>query len=450
MQKMLSGMFIYEDRDERPVIQSDLDTQTLIIRASAQQLEQIHRTLASYGESTDEQAGPESRIRRVVVGARDAETIANKAAQILEDDAEFRSSIRVVIPGDSSSQQSKTQSSASSEEQASENVSPKKQRQTDRSRKAKTIRPEDVTDQGKMNPFRARAAQLTGNNPAKQSPKRRPRVNIEAHGDQLFMYSDDTSALDEVEATVRDLIRQMPERTTWTVFYLRVAEASEVASRLYDLTIDYDSFTGTGSLTYSPSDLEQSLRIVPDERTNSIFVSGPTDTVAQIEGLLEYLDADDVPETFRERKPHTIFVEHADVNEVAEMLQDLYKDYLTDPAIEARKVAAKANPKVSSPRPQPRSEPASKSPGVRLTIAVDTRTNELLVSCNEQLFREIVKVVEERDQAVSDSVPTVQVIPITSELPANVVEMLEGMSPKIKAEIVAASELEAVKKKARK
>jgi hypothetical protein len=66
------------------------------------------------------------------------------------------------------------------------------------------------------------------------------------------------------------------------------------------------------------------------------------------------------------------------------------------------------------------------------------------------LFREIVKVVEERDQAVSDSVPTVQVIPITSELPANVVEMLEGMSPKIKAEIVAASELEAVKKKTRK
>jgi type II secretory pathway component GspD/PulD (secretin) len=454
MQRMLTGMFIYEDRDQRPVIQSDLDTQTLIIRADARQLEQIHRTLASYGESTDEQAVAESRVRRVVVGARDAETIADKAARILEDDSDFRHSIRVVIPGQSASEDSKTQSSASASDGALEDNSPKKQRQRETSRKAKTIRPEDVTGRGTKNAFGTRAVQLTGNNPAdrapKQTAKRRPRVNIEAHGDELFMYSDDASALDEVEATVRDLIRQMPERTTWTVFYLRVAEASEVASRLYDLTIDYDSFTSTSSLTYSSSELEQMLRIVPDERTNSIFVSGPTETVTQIEGLLEYLDADDVPESFRERKPHSILVEHADVNEVAEMLRDLYKDFLTDPAIEAKKAAAQANPKLAAQRPQPRTLPTSKSPGVRLTIAVDTRTNELLVSCNEQLFREIVKVVEERDKAVVDTEPTVQVMPLTSELPANVVEMLEGMSPKIKAEIVDASELEAAKKKARK
>src|SRR5690606_37685490 len=71
------------------------------------------------------------------------------------------------------------------------------------------------------------------------------------------------------------------------------------------------------------------------------------------------------------------------------------------------------------------------SPGVRMTLAVDTRTNELIVSCDEPLFREVESIVRQRDMAARDTQPTVQLLPIRATTPPELVDILQDLSPKV-------------------
>ena len=64
-----------------------------------------------------------------------------------------------------------------------------------------------------------------------QTPKPRASISIEVRGDELLVYSGDPESLDDVESTIRDLRRQMPDQTRWTVLYLRVAGAEQAATK---------------------------------------------------------------------------------------------------------------------------------------------------------------------------------------------------------------------------
>jgi hypothetical protein len=252
-------------------------------------------------------------------------------------------------------------------------------------------------------------------------------VSIEVHGDEIVVYSGDTESLDAVEATIRELIRQIPAVTRWTIFYLKVADAETASLKLMNLMSDslYPASQDLGLLDERP----EPPRIVPDKRTNAIFFSGSDAEVAEAERFLEHIDATEVPGSFLNREPHSIAVQYANVEQIAELLKSLYKDYLTDPVVERLKVDAERRSS-SSTRP---SIDITESPGIRLTIAVDGQTGELLVACNDQLFQEIKAVVQQRDLAVRDSQPTVEFMRVSKGIPSNIVDMLGGMSDKISA-----------------
>lgn len=125
------------------------------------------------------------------------------------------------------------------------------------------------------------------------------------------------------------------------------------------------------------------------------------------------------------------------MNEIAKLLSSLYKDYLVDPVAEQLKSkSGRDEDNTSQVKATLAIIASGDSPGVRLTLAVDNKTGALLVACNDQLFKEIEAVVNQRDLAVRDSDPTVEFIPITGSTPANLVELLNAMSPRVSAETI--------------
>lgn len=283
--------------------------------------------------------------------------------------------------------------------------------------------------------------------------KRKPRVTIEVVGDNLVT-TGDPEAREEVEERINEVMQSMPVKTTWTVFYLRSSTALEASSMLSQLMPE-NVVTGTGSsssggsssIMDSLSSLSGKLvdmtglgsatngdvlRIIPDERTNSLFVSGPQSKVRDVENMLKIIDASEVPESLRDRIPRTIPVKHADVRQVAEMVREVFKDYMEDPR-QAQMRGAGGNPFAAMLMGGAASNNSrgARNQGIRLTLAVDTTTSELIVSCDEALFHEIEGVVADRDKAAKDVEPTVRIVALDDANRAVVQQALQSMNPKI-------------------
>jgi hypothetical protein len=74
----------------------------------------------------------------------------------------------------------------------------------------------------------------------------------------------------------------------------------------------------------------QRLQVIPDTRSNALFVNGPAEMVRDIEEMLKVLDAAELPESLRDRVPRMIPVQYADVNEVAQIVRNVYADQMGD------------------------------------------------------------------------------------------------------------------------
>jgi type II secretory pathway component GspD/PulD (secretin) len=156
------------------------------------------------------------------------------------------------------------------------------------------------------------------------------------------------------------------------------------------------------------------LRIVPEIRSNALFVSGPAEQVQQVEQVLKILDSSELPESLRDRVPRMIPVEHADVSEVAAVVENVYKDYTTAPGAQGKGGPQGQNGNMNplallmgGGQPQQDNRPGR---GIRMTIGVDTRTNTLVVSADDALFRQVESLVSALDQAALEANRTVRVI----------------------------------------
>jgi hypothetical protein len=69
--------------------------------------------------------------------------------------------------------------------------------------------------------------------------------------------------------------------------------------------------------------------------------------------------------------------------------------------------------------------------GIRLTLAVDTQANELIVSCNETLFRQIRVLVEQRDVAAAQVQPQIRVIQLDRTNVRDLGIALDGLLPRV-------------------
>lgn len=263
-------------------------------------------------------------------------------------------------------------------------------------------------------------------------------VVVAPSGSNLIIASDDLEALDRLQAMIEALALSAPKRTTWTVFYLRTADATETATMLGHLfpsgsvsqTADPSSGGIMGSLTGGLSSFGSSLmdmtglanlatsnalRIVPEVRSNALYVSGPSDLVRQVEDVLKVLDASELPESMRDRVPRMIPVEHADVDEVSGIIENVYKDYMTAPAAIPGGGGGSGggfNPLAMLMAAGGGGGDAKQKRGIRLTLGVDRRTNSIVVSADESLFRQVEALVKKLDQAALEANRTIRVVTV--------------------------------------
>lgn len=447
MGDLLTSLFENEDRDDRPVITPEFRTRSLVIRATSSQMAEIKKTLAAYGETGSfrtETAGTDtagSRFRKVSVPSGRAEWIANAVKDLMSEDREFGNPIRVVIPGEVSREREPVDSI--------DNESLKTKRgplgESDRGvrvQKSGSVRrvgpPETVFASAEHRTPQSECTVEPAPKAAENTSSDRPRVTIEVQGGELLMYSNDNRALNEIEDTIRELAQQMPARTNWTVFYLQSALAAETAEQLGQLLQDEtDPYVGIGL----PDTAESlalggpSVRIIPDSRTNALFISGPESKIQEADRFLDLLDTNDLPPSLRDRVPHIIPVKHADVNEVAEMVRELFKDYMEDPN-ERRRDDRRGDRRDNNDDRRSRVDvqregDRPRQVGIRLTLAVDARASELVVSCNETLYQQIQEVVDSRDQAAVDTKPQIQIVNLQEENSQSIAESLNALSSKI-------------------
>ncbi|MCX7420630.1 MAG: hypothetical protein NT013_13980 [Planctomycetia bacterium] len=282
-------------------------------------------------------------------------------------------------------------------------------------------------------------------------------ILIVPNGGNLILKSDDEAALDELESLIEMMQEAAPSKSRWTVFYLRSADASETAAmleRLFptssvsssnasssgmlgELTSGMGSMgrtlmNATGLNTLGTSSL--ALRIVPEVRSNALYVSGPAHQVSEVEMMLKVLDASELPDQLRDRAPHFIEVEHAEVEEVAAIVRDVYKDDLTP---EGQQPGQAPNPfamLMGQGGGSNRNNRGGQQPQrtIKLTLGVDTRTNTLIVSASESLFRQIEALVISLDDAARDAKRTVRVVDLGGANPALVQQTLGAMYSKVK------------------
>jgi hypothetical protein len=185
---------------------------------------------------------------------------------------------------------------------------------------------------------------------------------------------------------------------------------------------------GLNSLTQSPT----VLKIIPELRSNSLFVSGPADQVRQVEQMLQVLDADDLPQTLRDRVPRMIPVEHANVAEVANIVKEVYKDLLED----SRQNQSRNNPLAAMMGGGGGGNSrggggGGAAPAIRMTIGVDTQTSNLVVSASDSLFQQVKEMVADLDQAALDARPTVSVMNVSETSSVVLQQALIGLLPNV-------------------
>lgn len=429
---VLSNMFTSEGR-QAPAIQSDPEGRSLLIRGTVDQVAQVKAMLLQLGETgqTAQQNRNRGPVRRIPLSGQDPAKMAETIEQIWNRSHDNK--IRVITP--SSTRQPEVQPPAEGPTTSAPQSSSVDQFQTHFEQKSVV--------NAQLASMQSEKQSAPSTQPAPTEEKKAD-ISIAVVGGELVISSRDEALLDELEDLLANVASQSANQTQWTVFYLKAADAGTIASMLSDFfpnaSIDtvssslssyssgYSSFGSRGSSrggsSFSPTmptSSATSLKVIPDDRTNSLFISGTAAMVSEVEQLLKILDVSEYPGQLSGRLPRMIPVNFADAAMVAEIVKESFRDSLYE-------------------APQQRGGDNNGGGGRaagpalfadRVTIAVDTNTSQIVVSANDQLFQQIKTMVAALDDSARDAKRTIRVIGLENSDPAVVQQTLGALLPKV-------------------
>ncbi len=455
----LRNLFVAEGANA-PTVETDLYGNRIIVKGTALQVDQIKQVLADLGEDGTglKKKGEGGNIRRYSLRGRDPEEFFKYLEQ--EWQASEKTSIRIVVPKKSGP--IKDIKSPSDKVPATEEE-PAPAEKEDSTTQVPTRRSGLRKESGYLPVNRVvdeAAAVADPDTASQQAPgavnppvaDRREStttdgIQIVVDGDELLLLSRDEDALDRLEETMDFLQQSIPFRTKWTVFYLQAADATEAAA-LLEQFIPSSSVTNTTSsssfglssmfspLTESVSDMTglsglganpQTLRIIPDPRSNSLFVTGPQAAVEEAEGFLEVLDSNNIPESLRDMQPRRIEVEYAEIDDIATMVNETFKPYM-EPAGGRQQ---QNNPLAQMFGGGGGNGKANEPQGVQMTVAVDRQTSSLVVSSSEALFTKVQEMVKESDEAAKKSNRTIRVVQLKNSDATVIQQSLSSLFPRV-------------------
>ena len=275
----------------------------------------------------------------------------------------------------------------------------------------------------------------------------------------IVIASEDTKALDELEKLLRTVSGPAAAQgqREISVYYLKYAKA-DVAYQLLQEVLGGHTSDASGSLlgdmasnllgggligglvgglaggTSSSSDstaLQASgpVTIVSDPRLNALIVEANTVDIAFIEQMLRVIDKES-SETDIQTAGVTrlIPVIHSSADEVAGVIREAFADRMA--ASQGRSqgqpnpedfIRALRGQRTSREDSQTRGEPA------RMTVGVDSRSNSVIVTAPEPLFRQVEELVRQIDQPGSTDTDVVTVVPIKVSDPELVQKTLNSI-----------------------
>lgn len=142
------------------------------------------------------------------------------------------------------------------------------------------------------------------------------------------------------------------------------------------------------------------VKIIPDERTNSLIVFAPREDIDKLRSLLAQLD---VEVTTEGGNIHVYYLQHADAEELVKVLTNLptKQSGKTDDNKVVRQNPADAKSKKSTAAGQAESETASTASSVELSddikITADPETNTLIITSSKDEYRLLEKVIKQLD-----------------------------------------------------
>ena len=445
----LRNLFISEGT-AAPTVETDLYGNRIIVKGTATQVDQIKQVLKDLGEDgTGVRAqGEGGTIRRYSLRGRDPDEFM----QYLEGEWARNEStpIRIVTPAKKGPIRDKLVPSRKSQDESAEpKAAPAEVPLTTQSKKRAGLR--------KQSGYVAvrRQEETSGKEESgadSQSGKRSEGdgpldgIKIVVDGDELLLIYEDEAALDRLEETMDFLQQSIPYRTRWTVFYLQASDATEAAALLEQLipsssvtdtaassgfslgamfrpiTDSVSSMTGLSGIGQNP----QTLRIIPDPRSNSLLVTGPQSLVDEAEKLLEVLDSTEIPESLRELQPRQLVVEYADIDDAATMVKESFKPFM-EPAGGQQQQNNPLAALMGGGGGGSKKEPA----GVQMTVAVDRQNSRLVISSSEELFLKVESLVQEMDEASKSANRTVRYVQLIHSDATMVQNSLSAMFPRV-------------------
>ena len=489
----LKNLFLNDPR--APMIEPDAFGRRLLVRGSADQLAQVKILLTQLGETSgDPQAEHVDRgnTRTLNLRGHDSKEIMELAEKMWN--AGNRNSIRVVIPSQPSPIRDRRVPSAKNDG-TEEPLRGRGIHQNDQPTREgrSTLRPVPTRDAAPPQtaaPRKSSILQVSRSGQAREANDDAPNslttsttdapepatpdnkgaaneqdtaseplsISVMIRGDEVILHGDDKEALNRMESMIETLISSIPNRTRWTIFYLRTADATETAQMLERLfpqssvTQSTSSSDGLfGSLTGGLSTLGRgmmnvtglnqtlggggSLRIITDIRANALFVTGPQDLIREVEQMLELLDLAELPtDSLRDKSPRSIPVEFAEIDEVLEIVENTFK-YAINPEQQGQGgQGQRMNPLAMLMGGAGGGGGAGgrKQAGPELAVTADRRTSHLIVFCNDAMFRQVEGLVQSTDERARDAKQIVRIMKLETADPALVSSTLTSLIPKVK------------------
>jgi type II secretory pathway component GspD/PulD (secretin) len=450
-----------------PRVDADITTRNLYVRGTVGQVAQIRELLRKLGE-TEEEGGPSKTKQHVRLLPLSGAAARSAIAQIEQIWPSVRANrIRVVTPSagipsyrPSESQDNSSRSMRTAAPPADGATDPLQQLWLDslKDRPAPANQPNKpapadtkspaVKDRStqKLLPSRfhlvgdsveAAAAQNQAPTPPPVAPptQRQPQpgrgapIIIAPGSGGTLIASDDIEALDQLEDLLTTVAgHNASSGREYRFYYLKFAKAQVMAEVL--AAIFGGSSTGkdkgiigemannalgevggglmsdllTGGGSSSASFTSAAVDIVPDARLNAILVHAKLNDLDTIEQLLQVLDQKAGPEVVEaEAQPRPIPVYNTTASEMAQMIQQLYQDRMAGPGA------------VMSPQEMMRMIKGGSNVDQqvqKMSIAVDSRNNMLIVRAPDALFEQVKNMVTYLDQSTGDSPQTTKVYPL--------------------------------------
>lgn len=283
------------------------------------------------------------------------------------------------------------------------------------------------------------------------SPSRPGAPVIVAPGPSgTLIASDDLEALDQLESLLTNVAgRTAASGREFAVFYLKYSKAAtiaEVLSAIFgggggkdkgligDIASNALGDVGGGLM----GDLllgggggggggftSGAVDIVPDARLNALIVHAKAADLDTVEQLLKVLDQRNGPEDVEaEAPPRAIPVINTSAAEISQIVQQVYGDRMAGGAGGAMSPADMMKMLKGGNNPEQQVQ--------KMSVAVDTRNNLLIVRAPDALFEDVKQLVADLDHTVGDSPETTRIVSLHHTNSAAVQKALTSILSNVK------------------